>query len=680
MRVDYPGPDEVKRHPAAPSACGPPIKGEEVAPMLAAMDSEAPTDWKPVAECHYTVLAVLLVLLFFIVPTLMIWDVFMLIMREPNLSTSAALITKLILLVVASCAACRSRPAKCGKRGLVLACVLSTLCGLAVTAGCVKALLVDDYDDAGARFPIIEGNSSAAPRVAIIGAGPSGMGALWALKLHAPERDVTIFEMTDSVGGHGTTVHDRGKPIDIGFIFSTPTYPMYHALRARYGHTVGASNISLTYHGDEAEGLPRWDNSGRAETSPALAAEIERFREEARTADGSLASQIGAPPPPLEPCQGRWPPAASRARGPLALRCAPLPPVRARVLGVAEPLWLWLWRKGFSKEFTEGVLRPMLTPLFVTARGNMIQSAGATREYFKLGGGMPFLSLDLEHDGAPPVYHTMGGVNALHAALLDEAKPPPEAVRLNTEVVAVRRTAEGKWRVTWRKTTGLVGGRCDAADGGCLQDHAAFSASEGAPTTSEDFDTVVMACSAQIAAKLLPAGALRTLLGTVDYDAFRVTLSEPAESDDVRTDPSLYHVYPQGLMSGAIDRIDEVAATDCGAAFCPGEYKLEVEPDDNPERDASHYGKRVIATRQWAHHRFSLYEIITIRRLLPRLNHVDGLHIAGDYVYGYGHEDALRSGLAAACRIGLAAKAKALIHSERGLREPAGNHCPYDPE
>ena len=28
---------------------------------------------------------------------------------------------------------------------------------------------------------------------------------------------------------------------------------------------------------------------------------------------------------------------------------------------------------------------------------------------------------------------------------------------------AFRRTAEGKWRVTWRKTTGLVGGRCDAA-------------------------------------------------------------------------------------------------------------------------------------------------------------------------------------------------------------------------
>ena len=217
--------------------------------MLAAMDSEAPTDRRP-AECHSTMLAVLLVLLFFFVPPLMIWDVFMLIMREPNLSTSAALITKLILLVVASCAACRSRPAKCGKRGLVLACVLSTLCGLAVTAGCVKALLVDDYDDAGARFPIIEGNSSAAPRVAIIGAGPSGMGALWALKLHAPERDVTIFEMTDSVGGHGTTVHDRGKPVDIGFIFSTPSYGVYNSLLHHFNTSRSRTAISVRFHGD----------------------------------------------------------------------------------------------------------------------------------------------------------------------------------------------------------------------------------------------------------------------------------------------------------------------------------------------------------------------------------------------------------------------------------------------
>ena len=176
---------------------------------------------------------------------------------------------------------------RCGKRWQGAACACALLLGLAVPVICVQTLLLQDYADP-ASFPIIEGNASAAPRVAIIGGGPSGMAALWALRLHAPERDVTLFEMTDSVGGHGTTVHDRGKPIDIGFIFSTPTYALYHALRSRYGHEVSASNISLTFHGDEAHGLPRWHNKGGAPTSAELAAEIERFREEVRRTERNM--------------------------------------------------------------------------------------------------------------------------------------------------------------------------------------------------------------------------------------------------------------------------------------------------------------------------------------------------------------------------------------------------------
>ena len=35
-----------------------------------------------------------------------------------------------------------------------------------------------------------------------------------------------------------------------------------------------------------------------------------------------------------------------------------------------------------------------------------------------------------------------------------------------------------------------------------------------------------------------------------------------------------------------------------------------------------------------------------MQRLLPRLNHLDGLHVAGDYVNGYGHEDAQSLGSA----------------------------------
>ena len=125
-----------------------------------------------------------------------------------------------------------------------------------------------------------------------------------------------------------------------------------------------------------------------------------------------------------------------------------------------------------------------------------------------------------------------------------------------------------------------------------------------------------------------------------------------------------------------------------------------MEPADNPPRARAHFGPRIIATRHWArhrfsnpspspnpnrnpnpnphpnpkpepnpnpdqaHHRFSLWELILTHRLLPRLNHLDGLHVAGDYVNGYGHEDALKSGLHAACRVGIAAQAKALIHSD----------------
>jgi len=239
---------------------------------------------------------------------------------------------------------------------------------------------------------------------------------------------------------------------------------------------------------------------------------------------------------------------------------------------------------------------------------------------------------------------------------------------VNIQVVAVHRTREGRWRLSWRKTHGLAGGRCDAAGGGCLHKEEEVTRLfnkevRKGETTEEEFDQVILACSAKVAAALLPRGALRTLLGAVDYDDFRVTLTEPADNDDVRTDASLYHVYTQGLMSGAIDRIDEVAPTNCSASFCPGNYKLEVEPADNPPRELSHFGKRVIATRLWSHHRFSLFEAILMQRLLPRLNHRDGLHIAGDYINGYGHEDALRSGLAAACRVGIAAKANAVLHS-----------------
>jgi len=231
---------------------------------------------------------------------------------------------------------------------------------------------------------------------------------------------------------------------------------------------------------------------------------------------------------------------------------------------------------------------------------------------------------------------------------------------------------------------GMRGGRCDAPKGGCMQTHLASDWNATGPASHEDFDHVIMATSAKIAARLLePTSTLSILLDTIDYDDFRVTLSEPAPTDDIRTGKALYHIYPQGLMSGAIDRILEVGPKGCAASadLCPGDYKLEVEPDSNPPRSPAHFGKRVIATRKWHHHRFTLWELLLTRRILPRLNHQNGLHIAGDYTKGYGHNDALISGLESACKIGISKAGKATIHSaafaggEKQARDLI-KHCP----
>lgn len=64
-------------------------------------------------------------------------------------------------------------------------------------------------------------------RVAIVGSGCSGIGALWALK--NSDYDVHLYEADDTLGGHTNTVkyrlHDKEVNVDTGFIvFNTATY------------------------------------------------------------------------------------------------------------------------------------------------------------------------------------------------------------------------------------------------------------------------------------------------------------------------------------------------------------------------------------------------------------------------------------------------------------------------
>jgi predicted NAD/FAD-binding protein len=64
-------------------------------------------------------------------------------------------------------------------------------------------------------------------RVAIVGSGCSGLGALWALK--NSEHEVHLFEADSRLGGHTNTVAwtrgDKTTAVDTGFIvFNTATY------------------------------------------------------------------------------------------------------------------------------------------------------------------------------------------------------------------------------------------------------------------------------------------------------------------------------------------------------------------------------------------------------------------------------------------------------------------------
>lgn len=84
-------------------------------------------------------------------------------------------------------------------------------------------------------------------KIAIIGAGISGLGAAWLLHQH---HDITIFEKNDYIGGHSRTIDvqasDGTVPVDTGFIvFNNWNYPNLLALFDRIKVPYEKSDMSF---------------------------------------------------------------------------------------------------------------------------------------------------------------------------------------------------------------------------------------------------------------------------------------------------------------------------------------------------------------------------------------------------------------------------------------------------
>jgi predicted NAD/FAD-binding protein len=90
-------------------------------------------------------------------------------------------------------------------------------------------------------------------RIAVVGAGISGLSAAWLL---SQRHEVSLFEGDARLGGHANTVEAPGRtgpvPVDTGFIvYNEDNYPNFTALLAHLGVASRATDMSLSVSLDD---------------------------------------------------------------------------------------------------------------------------------------------------------------------------------------------------------------------------------------------------------------------------------------------------------------------------------------------------------------------------------------------------------------------------------------------
>lgn len=429
------------------------------------------------------------------------------------------------------------------------------------------------------------------PRIAIIGSGIAGLAAAHTLTGLA---DITLFEAGTYFGGHTHTVDvtlpdASGRPttfgVDTGFlVLNERTYPNLLALFDQLRVTIAASDMSFSVQsptGGPKGGPLEWSGSDlnsvfaqRANLGNPrfwrLLADILRFNR--------LATRLAE-------------------RGDDLGEGSPL----------LQPLGDFLTQQGFSAEFRDGYLLPMLGCIWSCPTDQMLAFPVATMVRFCHNHGL------IQVANRPQWWTVSGGARNYVEKIL--AGVPDK--RLNTPVRRIERDAAG----------------------------VRVSTDQG----TEHFDHVVLATHSDQSLALLaqPTAQEREVLGAIRYQPNRAVL---------HTDTT---VLPQQRAAWAAWNYERAQQTDRESArestsVClhyllnqlqPIPFAQPVVVSLNPVRNIN--PRQIIGEYEYAHPVFDL-GAIAAQQQVPALQGQHHTWFCGAWT-GYGfHEDGLKSGLAVA--------------------------------
>lgn len=247
-------------------------------------------------------------------------------------------------------------------------------------------------------------------RLAVIGAGITGLSAAWLL---GQKHEVVLFEAEPRLGGHSNTVTvsapEGSVPIDTGFIvYNTASYPNLIALFDRLGVATAETSMSFAvsmdggryeYCGSGIGGLVGQASNAASPAHWRMIGEIFRFFREA--------SQVRASALSLDVTLGDW----------LGERGYSQHFIHAHIVPMAAAIWstpaeevLGFPFASFARFFeNHGLLQAFNRPAWRTVRGGSREYVARIQKAFtgRISSGDPVVSVRPDGDGSRVV--TQGG-------------------------------------------------------------------------------------------------------------------------------------------------------------------------------------------------------------------------------------------------------------------------------